>query len=1132
MSITETKFQAAERMKLRALQDKTSPYYKGLAEYCRRVDAEEKREKTMRSIVTIPFQLSESQVEDLEQYFSVSLRCKGNVPRGQYTVYVSALNFCLEAALAEHAGGGGKYLLCLDGDLMTTVAEGGGSRLVERTYATGRLGAGYFLEDEAVRSRALAKADKLRAMAEVVERELRSGGGEHYWPRVREDGPEVDAILVNHFKTPAGPHQLANLARLRGGAAVLGAIPFQVSFLFETKGRLECFPGWFYVDKEADVITLVPDDDATMSISHPYSCLVDVCMLNTVTVEGVEFLCEKYKTLRGILYYSLRRIGTEFDVPELLRTCYYDTTALDRCEISFPRVKFTSERVPIGWERGKVTMQTSRYEKVMHRMVSSTSGIVTPAEVYSVLVDYNNTVVNTLDTATLAQRMGIAELEDAALAIALQVNWRRSEARGTFNAISSAIGKRREASEATLFGIARVAMVTWWSKPRIADEIVNEELPVQQVVDWLGNDFGVFVKDVDPWVEVVQVAGVGDGELGRCFSWLPIPKYASVKSPWYQDLLARATSALRPSVETSKKSSSVGVFRGAFTPRLAVKPLMSQAPVVMSQAVVERPSVSLTTVKKMLKDKLVREQGAVNERVPASIREIFVNNYVGRTLWTPVPDVNIVSAITGDYLMLVKRMPDRDVAATGYRLAEVDIYKYAEAEMRVNDAKRNIPKERWIRRPMVDLGVEGNRVQSQAALMGAAFKRNIGVPANRGMVNLDALPVLAVEKMIEVCFVEGWEDILNKHLENGMWEPNETDITEFVSDLDESKVEKMLKEFFLEGLTDLTEWKLMAKGKIKPSREAEADKKIDHSQTIMFQENSSVNAMYSSITRRVKRCFDECLRPEISMNAQESDEAHEQWYNSLNDLRKAYTKTYCYSADIRCYDRSQEHVALRCYLTLCKKLGLDEERLARWEQAYGAKRAACGFFGLILSIVLSGISGSWDTLFRNGCVNLISTVYSADLERGDIVMMDIKGDDIDAEFSKPLNVTTTVEKLSNVMNLSAKFFTVDVRYMCKQFRLKVGDWWYFVSDPWVKTQGVCTPITIDSQDQKMAERWQSLVADLRHYDNGLLVDAVAEAAQQHYASEMPLYGMARALSKMRGSTAAFHAFYKSPEKLW
>jgi hypothetical protein len=342
----------------------------------------------------------------------------------------------------------------------------------------------------------------------------------------------------------------------------------------------------------------------------------------------------------------------------------------------------------------------------------------------------------------------------------------------------------------------------------------------------------------------------------------------------------------------------------------------------------------------------------------------------------------------------------------------------------------------------------------------------------------------------------------------------------------------MLDEFFVEGEISLESWMLMAKGKIKPSREGGADGTVDHSQTILFLESAETNALYSSMLRRFKECVDECLIPEVSLNSQRSRADQEEWYNSLEPRRRSFGKTYSYMTDIRCFDRSQDQVALKVDIAFYKRHGLDAERLAVWEKAHGTKKALSMMFGLVLWIALSGISGDWKTLFRNGLVNLSAILMSTGVVRGDIVALDIVGDDIDAEFVRPVDVEKTIEGMSLNFNFSAKFFSTKVRYMCKEFRIFLQGRWYFVPDMWARAQSVLTPVRLSNNGDVLAERWESLVHDLRHYQNGVILDAACEAAQAHYGLSRAPYGTARALSLFARSKPAFMNFFKQPERIY
>jgi len=276
-------------------------------------------------------------------------------------------------------------------------------------------------------------------------------------------------------------------------------------------------------------------------------------------------------------------------------------------------------------------------------------------------------------------------------------------------------------------------------------------------------------------------------------------------------------------------------------------------------------------------------------------------------------------------------------------------------------------------------------------------------------------------------------------------------------------------------------------------------------------------------------CVDECLRDNIKLNPQWSSVESENWYNSQDPKRRSYASTYSYSIDSSDYDRSQEHPALAVEMEFHRRLGLNGDRFKIWEQSQGLKRASCAAFGILISTVLGGISGDWKTLYRNGVIQLAATVVSGDLSRDDIVSLEVKGDDVDLETSRPVRVETAVERMSLTFNLASKFNTNNVRYFCKAFRIKVCGRWLEVADPWARVQSLCTPVVMDNAKVNLIERWESLRSDLRHYDNEIVIEAVAQATMCHYGLKNPPYGLCRALSRMARDRSAYMGFFYPPE---
>jgi len=504
---TEVVSEERMQMLMAAAGDPNSAWYKGVMTILRDCEATDRRAKMVQKNITIPFELGSGDLVALEEQFSVGIRKRGVQNRARLTGRVAAVVHIIDAMLLEHAAGGGRRVLAVDYDLASFASQGLQGLLVERSNATARLQVGYVMEDSYVRAHGANKRKKAFAAFLALGAELTEGGGEHYHPYLREDGPQVDSIVVNHFKTPVGLEQVAWFSRCRGGV-VYGCFPFQVEMLTCESGDLAAFPGRFYVDKVSDTITLVPTEDASMSISHPYSLLMSFVDNNSVTIGQEEFVCEKYLTVKGILFYTVRALVADFEAPEVLRSSYYDASRAARTVLRYPKANLSDTGVPVGWGRGEVTILTSRFERVLSRVMTSRNAIVTPDEVMIALIDNNNKVVNTLDTASTGERMPVESEFEAALAIALHVNYRRHMMRGTFNVALDAVRKRFAVGDKTLMSVLMLGLGAWWrGGPRVVDGGVVEDLLWTRIVDWMGNDFSVVAAGVDAWVDVEQTVG-------------------------------------------------------------------------------------------------------------------------------------------------------------------------------------------------------------------------------------------------------------------------------------------------------------------------------------------------------------------------------------------------------------------------------------------------------------------------------------------------------------------------------------------------------------------------------------------------------------------------------------------------
>lgn len=1133
----ESKAIALEKTRLAALSDCRSPYYQAICDMMRRSESAAAGAASVKNPVVVAASLSNRDLQELEAQFSVKIKARGTNARAVFTPRVAGLVALIDAAQMEMCCSADRDVVWVDGDLVALMSRGLSGICVERSNASARLQAAYCREDELVASFGrvgVSNAGSMNVAAGLILADMKMGGGESFKPRVMGAGYSADVLLFNHFRTPVGLGQVAYMCSIRKAVAY-GAFPFQVEMLTQLEGPLAAFPGKFYVDKVNDTITMVPESEPSMSVSHPYSSLMSMATNNAVMVDGLEFLCERYMSVKGVMYYVVQPVNHRGECPEVLRSYYYDPAALSITTVKYPRLKFSEEGVPVGWERAEIRMPAARYESVMLRGMAIATKVVMPSDVLTILMNENAMTVNTLDTAVRSHRMSVEDEEEVAVALALLINWRREEARSAYSVLADAVKKRYKVQDSSVAALTGMILVAWWKRvvsgklPRVWENLKSDgELPLVDVLDSAGNDFSVVVRDVDPWYEVSTETGstcVKDASEFVMHPWLPHPKKPSGGFDFWA-VMDRAKRALTSRPKVVPSMPAVGAARVGIT---SVQPVW---PGVVRAQVNEVPNPGKTFTlgegKQTLLKKMLAEQSAIKGTPLEPVIEQYDSSVRENRRLVPVPDIDPVSALTGFAAAINNGLPERTVVDTGYRLAEVEINKVTEGTIAINDQKRNIPGPRYVREPKVDLSVEGKRISSQASLIGALFKRNIGVPANRGFVDLDAAPEEHVALFIKTCFRDNWKEIVQKYLAEGLWQPVDRDIESFLGRVDETKVKSMLKEDFMTSEIDLTKWNLMAKGKVKARRETEALGNVDHAQTIMFLQNQSTNAYYSSQVRLFKKCFDECLRPNIRINSDDDDVAHEDWYNSLNPIRASVGRTHSYMVDTRCYDRSQEHVALKTELMLYKFMGLNEQTLAIWEQTHGSKKASCMMYGVFIRVVLGGISGIFKTLLRNGVLTAISIVFAAELTARNIITFDVKGDDVDLETRDPVDVEKAITRSGLAFNFSSKFMGTSIRYMCKQFRVFKFGRWHFLPDIWAKAQSLCTPVWLGNHEESLHDRWVSFSDSMRYAKDFELLTLAAEVTRSFYSLPTSICDVAYSLSSLARDERKYINFFKAP----
>jgi len=387
-----------------------------------------------------------------------------------------------------------------------------------------------------------------------------------------------------------------------------------------------------------------------------------------------------------------------------------------------------------------------------------------------------------------------------------------------------------------------------------------------------------------------------------------------------------------------------------------------------------------------------------------------------------------------------------------------------------------------------------------------------------------------VDKMIEVSYVDGWQNILARELTGGLWQSSEVDIAEYVPKVETSKMAKLMNSFFDASDEDLSKWLMMVKSVAKPPVDAAAHAKVQLPQTILYSEQSPVTAKYSAMHTRLYEVVRSMLRPNISFNNRDSPADHEVWFNSCQGLRDSCEEVIGVEGDITCYDRSQEHMMLLFELTWYRRHGLSRDTLHLWEQTHGVKRALSMMYGVVMYIVLQGVSGIFKTLFRNGLMCWGAVIYALDLRREDIISLDIVGDDFLAELSRRVCLERALDVYTLTCNFTVKLGRPEVLGICSREWIYVRGWWYFVVNPVKRIESVSRALVVNAPMDQLEEKWRSLVDDLRHYDDALVMEVLAEAVKKRYALVREPRAIIRALATMAYSRSKYFASF-GPEEV-
>lgn len=1141
-----------EQVRLASLADPGSGFYQGISRVLLEADERERAARKRSECVRLPFTVSLETKRAMEDRFGWTIDMSDCGVRSRFPEFVAALVYCMSLRNLMKGGSDGEEVVAVDEDLAMMTARGASYVHVCRTHASVRLRAGYAHEDEQLqRLMQSSKAGTALAAADV-HAQLVAGGGSRVCVCAAKCSRAADVVLFNHARTPVSLKQAVATARAHGADVVEGECFFQPSMLTQDEGELEAFPGRYVVDRDRDELSYIPASDPSMSFSHPYSALMSFFLNHEYHDRSGRWLVEKGLSKQGVYAYVIRRADAEvFRTLEVVTARYYPAHLSRVTRIEYPAYD-TKAAVRGGtpFVRKSVNVFTVLYDAVVERMLAADVKDVTPSNVMTALRDRNNTAVVYGDVVRRPERIPYDDEVAASIAICASVRWRKAAASSELNVLLDAVKARfalREASALKLLQLAVVTMVSdWWlwgGGPKLIDASVDE------IERWM-SDSSVTVENVDNVVAVTRTIGISQYTVGEgnMQPWLP-----GYRATGTAAVLQRARDFVRKlsasgsdaHVEFSVPEGSLESFQ-KFPPSSmshssgseerhskVLEVSAGERAVENIEHRMESPEASpvLSEFQRKVVDKLIKDQDAL--RIAREPRHVTRYEGPDREDVVPVPTlkVPVVPAIQEDYDKVMPGLSQHDAEVVPYLASESDCYRNIDVHMAVNDSKRDIASPRIVRRSRVRTAGSGARPRDQAGLISALFKRNAGVPPTRGYVDLDAFPSGAVSRVIDVCFVSGWERMLASELDNGLWQPTSVDIETYVPKLEHDKARRLLDEWFSLVDVDMTSWLLMVKGKVKPPVDRGAAGKVALPQTIMYNESSGMNAMFSSMLTRFHMLMERLLRPEIRMNSRDSAAEHEVWFNQHEARRASCRSIYRYEGDLFCYDRSQEHVGLTCEAEFYRRMGLSEETLAIWSRTHGVKKATSMMLGVVIWIAQQGLSGIFKTLFRNGFICLTAVVNSCRLTREDIITLDVKGDDFLLEMNRRVDTSVAVAGFALEFNLSTKFYGVDVAYFCSKYWVKVGNYWYWVADPVRRIESLSAAVVCDGKRDVLGEKWVSLREDLRHYDNGLVVEALASAVCERMGLSFMPQGIILGLAALAADKDEFMKFYGPEEKI-
>lgn len=1036
----------------------------------------------------LPCRVSGEELSALETEFGWKLEIVDRGPTmAPYTV---ARHYCLDQLNRRIKHWDGEEVIEFDRDMMSMAVKQEGWLHSCRTYATSRIAAGYSQQEAALLKAIEGKRPDISASAASLLKEVRSGGGAKVCLDASRCSRVVDTLLVDLSRTDISAYQAAATVAQHQAARMKLWFYFEVEMLVQDEGELSASGGRYYIDRDRDLVNIFPEKQSIVTYSYSFSNMLSYVMESDVEYNGVKYLIEIHDSKLGASFALLSPVEVE---PE------YDT----ECETRFYRPSGEALTVVEHWwdpplrdwtctdVRGvhtKLVVPTKMVEGVRARLLSFPVEKMTIANARLAVRDFSGGEITRGAVTTVQRRLPAHYPESLAQAMLKRALCDRAQ----MEVEQMLLHGFKGLMSGNVKGWINHAVHVAWKGAVDVVEAVAQIPGCWLRGDKVQEDYGVEVRELDAGYVIRNIVRAKSGLLGfRVASFMPggIRFGSTLSSASTVDyVLSRA----RAACAGGSSDDDDGVVGSG----VQVEPEEKVRSGCVADEGVQEEWSDARTYHRMDADreKLVEKMRDCfdAQTVVNGSKEVEGRVVVQEPACTEeaVGD-GAVQMIHDDYFRIFPSLKGVDVQVRAHLLSAEDRFYSLQTPM----VSRNVlldglaPTMRVRRSKLLTAG-GGRRPRTQHEAVAAISKRIANAPRADFPRDFDRVIDSEFQRVVDVAFRKDWKSLVKKRCLEGLWQPRLAELRRNVTKLDTQKVTAMLRESWCRGEIDLTRWKAMVKPDPKPLMSAEAETVLKPTQTIVYLESKMTNSYYSSMLTEAHDVLDELLRPEVRVNVRRDRGDQERWFNSFQVRRStAGGALFRCETDISQCDKSHTLFNLLTYFRFLQSIGAPDEVIGIWEVMAGLKTASAGMVGVMLQFIEQLTSGGWHTISFNSIVNFVATVNALDLQREDLVTLQVTGDDGLVESLRRLDVVAASEHYRGVYNFESKTFeATSFPYFCGHYYVFVDGYWFMTKDPIKTAESMGRYV---SAVASVKELHVSYLDNMKHYDKKEVLDALA-----------------------------------------